>query len=394
VTTDAPAPQEPTAIDDELSAGIRALLDDDLAAGRFSGAACAVAIGGVLRVELYRGTRASFGPDGAPLPPAEQSPVDAATVFDLASVTKIFTAHTALALVDAGIGELDAPLADTLPAYRAPVRDRVTLRHLLTHTSGLPATWDGWREPLARWLEAHPDSGRLTTTPLTDRDRLIADLLETPLEAEPGARFEYACTGYNTAMAYFEALTGESWRALLARHTLRPLGLTRTTADPEPGDAVATEYQPQFRRGVVKGVVHDETSWSLGGGTGNAGLFTTARELLRFGEAIRRGEGRVRGEWMWDDALSGTLGRPTTEPDGGFGSALGLRIGDAAFMGEAPAARGHTGFTGTSVHIDREAGLTIALLTNRVHPSREGTGSQELRRRVAELATAAAGPTR
>ena len=136
--------------------------------------------------------------------------------------------------------------------------------------------------------------------------------------------------------------------------------------------------------------MHDETSWSLGGDTGNAGLFSTARDLLRFGEAIRLGEGRVRGQWMWDDALTATLGRPTAEPTGGFGSALGLRIGDADFMGDASEARGHTGFTGTSLHIDRDAGVTIALLTNRVHPSREGTGSQQLRRRVAELVTAAA----
>ena len=379
------------AIDDELTDGVRTLLAAGIDDAQFSAAACSVAIGGRTVVELRLGSAAAFGDDGRPIPPEEREPVTAGTLFDLASLTKIFSAHTALALVAAGRAELDAPIAEVLPSYRTGDRARVTLRHLLSHTSGLPAVWLGWRRPLEEWLESHAEPARVTAWPASvGRDALVSDLLNTPLEAPPGTRFEYACTGYNTAMAYLEALTGTAWRELVATHTLRPLGLERVTADPLAGETAATEFQPQFRRGVVRGVVHDEASWSLGGGTGNAGLFATAGELLAFGEAIRRGEGPVRGQWMWDDALTGILGRPSAAPDGGFGSALGLRIGDAGFMGRAPGARGHTGFTGTSLVIDRDAGVTIALLTNRVHPSREGTGLQALRAQVAELATTAA----
>lgn len=370
--------------DPGLVEDIEALLRTARANGEFSAAACLVGIDGDVAAELYLGTQAVWGPEREPLAPEAQTPVTAATLFDLASVTKVFTAHTALTLVEQGVVDLDAPLGSWLPAYRSAERRTVTLRHLLSHTSGLPPVWDGWRAPLAAYLEANPAGPRLIETPLTDREGLLAALVATPLEAPPGTRFAYSCVNYNTAMACLETATGRDWRSLVAETTLRPLGLAEVSADPEAARCAATEYQPDVRRGVVCGVVHDETAWVLGGGAGNAGLFGTARDLLTFGEAIRRGEGPVRGEWMWDDALSRTLGRPTAFPEGGYGSSLGLRIGDAAFMGRAAEARGHTGFTGTSIQVDRGRGSVIALLTNRVHPSRETAAIQPLRAAIAD----------
>jgi len=371
-----------------LSEDIAALLGAALGERQFSGVACLVALDGELAVEVHLGTQATSDPDGQPLAPERQVPVTAATWFDLASVTKVFTAHTALSLADEDVVDLDAPVASALAAYRSGERSAVTLRHLLSHTSGLPATWDGWRAPLAAHLATIPDGTRLTATPLPDRDALLSDLVATPLEASPGARFEYSCVGYNTAMAYLEAVTGRPWRSLVTERTLGPLGLDEVTADPDPARCAATEHQPALHRGVVCGVVHDETAWSLGGGAGNAGLFATARGLLDFGEAVRRGAGRVRGAWMWDDALTPILGRPTTSPEGGFGSAMGLRIGDAAFMGVTTTARGHTGFTGTSLQVDRASESVIALLTNRVHPSRESSAIQPLRAAIADRVAA------
>lgn len=373
---------------DGLGASIDAELAAGIAEGRFSAAACCVAVAGRTVYEAYRGTLAAYGPDGRPLPDDQRQPTDAATLFDLASLTKLFTAHTALTLVDEGRMMLDGPLADVLPAYRDGDRRGVTLRHLLTHTSGLPAEWRGWRTPLATWLAQHPDSGRLQASPLgRQRAELLCSLLDTPLAAAPGRRFEYSDVGYNVVMGYAEAVTGTPWSQQVAEHTLGPLGLAHVTFAPDPTRAAATEYEPQYRRGVVRGTVHDETAWSLGAdraGAGNAGLFAPAVDLLAFAEAIRLGEGRVRGRWMWDDALTGTLGQPTT--DRGFGSAMGLRIADAAFQGRSSKARGHTGFTGTSVHIDRDRRLTVVLLTNRVHPRRDGASMQPLRARIADLA--------
>lgn len=372
----------------DLGERVRGLLGYAVRAGRFSGAAFALAVDGEPAVELYLGTQARWRGDRERIPSEEQRPVTGETLFDLASVTKVFTAHTALALASAGTTEIDAPIAAVLPEYRDGGRSRVTLRHLLNHTSGLPAVWDGWREPLLNRIRSGRPMGRFGPTPLTDRDALIGDLLTTPLEAPPGTRFRYSCANYNTAMAYLEALTGRRWRELAVGHTLGPLGLAGVTADPEPELTAATEYQPELNRGVVVGIVHDEAAWSLGGGAGNAGLFATATGLLRFAEHLRTGSGDVLGRWMWDDALTPSLGRATASPDGGFGSALGLRIGDADFMGASAGMRGHTGFTGTSLLVDRDTGLSLVLLTNRVHPSRDRGGIQDLRAAIADLAVA------
>lgn len=373
-----------------LAAGVREQLSLGIQAGQFSGAACAVAIAGEPAVELYLGTQAAWRGALERISAAEQRPVTSDTLFDLASITKVFTAHVALSLADAGVARLDAPIAGVLPAFRDGERSRVTLRHLLNHTSGLPAEWDGWREPLAQRMESVPSRAPFTATPLTGREALIADLLATPLEAPPGTRFTYSCVNYNTAMAYLEALTGRPWRDLLDQCALGPLGLSGVTADPDPALTAATEYQPELNRAVVAGVVHDEAAWSLGGAAGNAGLFATARRLLAFAEQLRVGSGRVLGQWMWDDALTATLGRATASPEGGFGASLGLRIGDAEFMGATATMRGHTGFTGTSLLIDRETEVSLVLLTNRVHPGRNGEGIQPLRAALADLAVAAA----
>jgi CubicO group peptidase (beta-lactamase class C family) len=339
-------------------------------AGRFSGAAVLAAVDGATVLEEYLGDQAAWSDAFEPIEPADRVPVSADTLFDLASVTKTFTAHTALSVVDAGDAELDVPIAEALPSYRAPMRERVTLRHLLAHTSGLPAEWTGWRTPLQKRLASAPEPERVTTTPLAgDRDALVGDLLATPLEAPPGAGFVYSCAGYNTTMVYLERVTGEEWPELLRRRTTGPLGLASVTASPDRDRAAATEFQPQFRRGVIRGDVHDEAAWSLGGHSANAGLFATGRDLLVFGEAVRRGEGRVRGEWMWDG--------------------LGLRIGDPEWGAASPEARTHVGFTGTLLHLDRASASTIVLLTNRVHPSREQEIA-DLRRDVVDAILAAA----
>lgn len=133
-----------------LAEGIQQRLGHGIRSGRFSGAACVVAIAGEPAVELYLGTQAAWHGELVPISTEEQRPVAEDTMFDLASVTKVFTAHAALSLAEAGVVELDAPIAAVLPAYRDGQRSRVTLRHLLNHTSGLPAEWNGWREPLAR----------------------------------------------------------------------------------------------------------------------------------------------------------------------------------------------------------------------------------------------------
>jgi len=377
-----------------LEARLTTLLDVALDSGVASAAAAVVVVDGTVAARSVRGTVATVDDDGAPIPAEGRTPVADGALFDLASVTKTYSAYTLLRVVESGVLGLDDPIAEHLPEYRDdPDRRSVTLRHLLTHTSGLPATWPGWRAPFEQALAALPDGAPpFRASPLPDRAPLRTDLARTTLTAPPGRHWEYACTGFNTAMLVAEAATGESWADLVSRETLVPLGLADTLYRPADAgrrdDVVSTEYQPELHRGVVRGDVHDESSWSLGGATANAGLFADVDDVARFGEVIRRGETEVTARWMWDDQLPAVTGRADPRGDG-TGASLGLRVGETSWMG-APGggSRGHTGFTGTSVQVDRDAGLTIVLLTNRVHPTRHGSGTTDLRRAVAELAFA------
>ncbi|KFF60226.1 hypothetical protein JF66_05830 [Cryobacterium sp. MLB-32] len=349
-----------------LQGRLEDLLNEAVSAGITPSASCAVSRDGADGAAVVVGDAVRFDSDGRELEPAARTPAQADTRYDLASVTKVVTAVTALTLVRDDMLALDCPVAEWLPAYRDDDKRTVTLRHLLSHTAGLPPIWDGWKRP---------GSG--------GRARLVASVLATPLVTAPGKSFAYSCVGYNTVMALAEAVTGSSWSELV---TERVLG-----ADPDLGFAsdgqacAATEYQPELGRGMVCGVVHDESAWSLGGAAGNAGLFGTAAALLAFGERTRAGlPGLLPPDLeaeLWTDQLPRLL--PTGESGVGYGQALGLRIGQRPWMGRAGAqARGHNGFTGTSLLMDRERGVSVALLTNRVHPSRSYSDVTELRAAV------------
>lgn len=311
--------------------------------------------------------------DGTPAPPEAREPALDSTIFDLASLTKLFTTTVLLTLVDEGELGLDEPIAGWLPSFGDGERRRITLRQLLTHTSGLPALLQLWTD----W---------------PDRASRVQAVLHAPLVNPPGAAFEYSCVGFMAAGLLAERVTGRRLPDLVHDRVCRPLGLTDTGFLPDPARAAraaATEHQPDIGRGMLRGSVHDENSWSLGGTAGNAGLFGTAGDVARFGEMLRQG-GIVDGvrvlrpdtvEEMTRDQLS-----PAIDP--GFRHGLGVRIGDPNWMGALAAAGafGHTGFTGTSIVVDSSRELVVVLLTNRVHPSRSWSDIAELRRAVADLA--------
>ncbi|MBM0235975.1 serine hydrolase [Micromonospora sp. ATA32] len=155
------------------------------------------------------------------------------------------------------------------------------------------------------------------------------------------------------------------------------------------GPAAATEYQPHIGRGMLRGSVHDENSWSLGGTAGNAGLFGTAADVARFGEMLRQGGAVDEVRVLRPDTVAEMTRDQLPPPiDPGFRHGLGVRIGDLHWMGTlaTAGAYGHTGFTGTSLLVDPSRDLVVVLLTNRVHPSREWSDIAEIRRAVAEFA--------
>jgi len=290
-------------------------------------------------------------------------PVTPETVYDLASLTKVIGLTTAcMMLVQEGKLDLDASVARYVPAFQGPGKERVTIRHLLTHSSGLPA----WR-PL--YTEA---TTRATALALTDT---------TPLVRQPGDTFVYSDLGAIVLTQAVEAITGERLDGYLDRRLFQPLQMTSTRFLPPPAwrDRIAPTERSQDGT-IIRGTVHDENAWKLGGVSGHAGLFSTAPDLARFASwllgAWRRDSGQVRAftkRQGFPPGSSRALGWDTPSDNSSGGTKLG------------PHAFGHTGFTGTSIWLDPERDLVIILLTNRVHPTRENGRIIRVRPRVADL---------
>ena len=320
-------------------------------------------------------------------------PVDPATIYDLASVTKVvgLTSATLLLVTDGRLG-LDDPVARWVPAFRGPGKERVTVRHLLTHSSGLPA-----------WAPLFRDA--------RTRDAAFALVDSTALVRAPGDTFVYSDLGAIVLTQVVERAAGEPLDEFLGRRVFGPLGMTATRYRP-PAQwhhrIAPTEVDTAWRKRLLKGEVHDENAGRLGGVSGHAGLFSNAPDLARFASwmlSIRAGraaEGRGSGE---GGAANGPV-RPAPDPalvhefttrqgiparstralgwdtpsDSGYSSA-GAAMSRRAF--------GHTGFTGTSIWIDPERDLFVILLTNRVNPTRTNTRILQVRPRVADLAVGA-----
>ncbi|HEY3280431.1 MAG TPA: serine hydrolase domain-containing protein [Gemmatimonadales bacterium] len=285
------------------------------------------------------------------------------TVYDLASLTKVIGLTTAcMMLVTEGKLDLDAPVQRYVPAFQGAAKERVTIRHLLTHSSGLPA----WR-PLY--------------TETTTRATAMALADTTPLAAEPGRTMVYSDLGAIVLTQVVEAITGERLDRFLDRRLFQPLGMTSTRYLPPPEwrDRIAPTERSQDGT-IIRGTVHDENAWKLGGVSGHAGLFSTAPDLARFATWLLRA-------WHTDSLRAREFTRRQGLPSGSSralgwdtpseNSSAGTKLGPNAF--------GHTGFTGTSIWIDPDRDLFIILLTNRVHPTRENARIARVRPRVANL---------
>ena len=288
--------------------------------------------------------------------PAAPKPDDR-TLWDLASLTKVVGMTTAMMqLVEQDRVDLDAPVIRYIPEFAGPGKEQVTVRHLLTHSSGLPS----WR-PL--YKEA--------STP----DTAVAIVFATPLDTVPGARMVYSDLGAILLGKIVERVSGESLDGYLRRHVFEPLGMTSTMYRPDASlrDRIApTEFDP-WRQRLVRGEVHDENAFMLGGVSGHAGLFSTAADLSRFARMMLAG-GELDGVRV---LRASTIAQFTAVQDPGLSHrALGWETPNGQnSAGHLMSARafGHTGFTGTSLWMDPERGTFVLLLTNRVNPSRQNT---------------------
>jgi CubicO group peptidase (beta-lactamase class C family) len=292
------------------------------------------------------------------------------TIYDLASLTKVVgTTTAAMILFDEGRLDLDSPVSRYIPEFGGGTRDLVTVRHLLTHRSGLPAGRELWR------IASSASHARQI-------------VLSTPLACPPGACFIYSDLGADVLGWVVEAVSGLRLDTYLTERVFKPLGMNDTYFNPP--DSVRhriapTEVAPP-RGYPVRGEVHDENAFALGGVAGHAGLFSTAADLAVFAQMMLNGgsydDVRIVSDStvaLFTKRAAGTraLGWDTADGQGGSGEYL------------TEAAYGHTGFTGTSMWIDPEREMFVVLLTNRVHAARARRPSKVISDVRADLADAA-----
>jgi uncharacterized protein YbbC (DUF1343 family)/CubicO group peptidase (beta-lactamase class C family) len=281
-------------------------------------------------------------------------PVTEDTVFDIASLTKLFTASAVMDLLGQGKVRLNDPVARYLPEFAQNGKQDITIRMLMTHFSGLAPDLD-------------------LSTPWTGRDEAYKRCMETiPLEP-PGSKFIYSDINFEVLGFLIEKLSGESLPQAIERIVLKPLDMDHTRFLPPPDWTAKIAPTTRDENGnLMRGVVHDPTARRMGGVAGHAGLYSTADDMAKFAKAILN-----RKDFL-TPLLIEKMTTPQQPPWASELRGLGWDIdspfannrGDLLPIGSF----GHTGYTGTTLWIDSLSRTYVVLLTNAVHP-REGSDS-------------------
>lgn len=312
----------------------------------------------------------------------EKKPMTTETIFDLASVTKpVATATSIMILLERGYISLEDEVRKYIPEFKPYVDENgkeyhAKIYHLLTHTSGLP---DYTNADSIRAKYGYPAP-----------EGTIETICNLPRFAPPGKEFKYSCLGFITLAEIVKRVTGKNIAEFSKENIFKPLGMNKTTYNPD--DNLKKFCAPtEIRNGkMICGEVHDPLAYVQGGISGNAGLFSTADDLAIYAEMILN-KGEYQGKRI--------LGTKTVElmttifPKVEFaGRGLGWDInssyshqrGDIFEIGSF----GHTGFTGTSIHISPKENIFVIILTNRVHPDGKGN-VVSLRRAIANIVAGA-----
>jgi CubicO group peptidase (beta-lactamase class C family) len=369
----APRPARPTVPDGHgvtaaqawaVADSVQAVLDRAVADGAFPGAFAAVG--------TRAGVVAEYGVGQLDAEDARRP--DRSTVWDLASLTKVVgTTSALLQLVGEGRVGLDTPVVRYLPAWQAPGAGAVTVRHLLTHSSGLPA----WR---ALYKEA------------ATADEALRHVYATGPDTLPGVRYLYSDLGFILLGQLVERVSGMPLAAYDSARVFAPLGMRDTRYRPPASwrRRIAPTEQDPWRQRLVRGEVHDENAVRLDGVAGHAGLFSSGRDLSRLAQLYLRHGALDGATRLFDSATVATftrvqdpvrshraLGWETPTP----GNSAGRRLSARAF--------GHTGFTGTSLWMDPGRNLYVLLLSNRVNPTRENRKIGAVRTALADAVVGA-----
>ncbi len=312
----------------------------------FPGSAFAVARNGNT---ILQGAVGGFTYDGS------SEDMTLSTIFDIASVTKaVATSSMAMLLCERRQLTLQQPVIDILPEFeqKDSRRKLVTLEMLLAHSSGLPAY-------IKLFQQAR------------DRASLLRLAFQVPLERDPGTRADYSDIGFILLSELLERVTGEGLDSFCAREIFVPLKMRSTVFGPKPELRSAippTRNDQDFRHRVIQGEVHDENASVMGGVSGHAGLFSNTTDLMLFSASMLG-----FGTQLFRPATIELFTRRQTLP-AGTSRALGWDTpSNPSQSGKyfSPRSFGHLGYTGTSLWIDAERNLAIALLTNRTWPDNE-----------------------
>ncbi len=348
-------------MDSTLTARLDSIVRTGIAEGASPGAA--VAVGRYGRLVHLRG----YGTlDYAPVSP----PVDSATMYDLASLTKVVATTTvAMILEEQGKLDIERPVHLYLPEFDAPDKAPITVEMLLTHSGGLEA-------------------GAPLYLTYRGRAEYLAQINARPLKSVPGTATVYSDWDMVLLQAVIERITGVPLDQFAAEKVFRPLGMSNTQFNPDTTNAtlrhhIAPTAIDTSRGGLLQGTTHDGNAWALGGVSGHAGLFSSARDLAIFSQFMLDA-GSYDGVRILAPA---TIARWTNRQSFLSSRALGWDTPSASSSaGRYFGARsfGHTGFTGTSLWIDPERGLFVVLLTNRVNSHGTSSRHVQLRRDVAD----------
>lgn len=283
-----------------------------------------------------------------------KNPMRKNSVFDIASVTKAVATTTAvISLEQRGLIDLQSPVGSYLPRYNLEASDwkkSITIEHLLAHTSGLPAWSDLYRRHKTR-------------------SSLLDELCKFEPISKPGSSFAYSDLGFMLLGLIIETVSGDRLDSFVLKEIFRPLKMHDSSYNPKDSRrCVSTEYS-NWRGTFVRGSVHDENAYAMGGVSGHAGLFSTAEDLAKFFHGIF-----LKGSILSSESIRKIIADHSSHVGGYVG--LGWWINNSLTPNAGSRlpgnSFGHNGFTGTSAWMDPDSKLVIMLLTNRIHPVREG----------------------
>jgi len=297
------------------------------------------------------------------------------TIFDLASLTKpIVTATSVMLLAAEGRIDLDDPVAKVLPHFGERGKEAVTIRHLLTHTSGL-RPWRPFHEAL---LERERKKGeRILGTPAA-KHAVLERIHQSALVHEPGEAAVYGDLDFMVLGELVETVAGRPLDEFADERIFRPLGMTDTRfvrlgdGAPDLPEALRRRFAAteacSWRSRVLWGEVHDPNAWAMGGVAGHAGLFATADDVMRFAVAILDAW-HGRSDVLPTEWVRRFLTRNAAPEQSTFALGWDTPTPGASSSGRhfSPTSVGHLGFTGTSLWIDLEREAVVVMLTNRVH---------------------------